>query len=405
MKYLFDHIKQPETIGFGFLRFKNIKLPLGKDKGNLFPHEIKQIDFLKKNGSQLDEDTVLVDIVNTKTGQTLFQFYTYQYDDGAMFHGETSELAAYTRNGFFDLVNQPKTTAEMIECYKINHDIFFANIEACPSMNLITAADHEQYLDELLTEKEIDLTQSKVFKDYIKEYNKTDFRYKDQDGSTTVNISKKKLSKIPDTVFQQNDIEKLLFYNNELEELPVDIGKMANLKTLNLSSNNLKTLPKEIGKLENLETLLLLFNPIESFPPEIGNLKKLKELTISCARLKELPVEIGEMTNIKVLGLHQNELKTLPKEIGKLQNLETLYISSNPIESLPPEIGNLKKLNHLVISTSKLKEIPKEVAHLENLESIECDEPIQDHLFPKLKQIPNLKSVFVGGSSKTQLRK
>jgi len=41
-------------------------------------------------------------------------------------------------------------------------------------------------------------------------------------------------------------------YNNQLQEIPKEIGSLINLKELSLSHNHLKELSKEIGSLINL---------------------------------------------------------------------------------------------------------------------------------------------------------
>ena len=52
--------------------------------------------------------------------------------------------------------------------------------------------------------------------------------------------------------------------NNELKELPKEIGKLSNLYALYLENNKLIKVPKEIAKLSNLRELRLRNNELSS---------------------------------------------------------------------------------------------------------------------------------------------
>jgi Leucine-rich repeat (LRR) protein len=92
-----------------------------------------------------------------------------------------------------------------------------------------------------------------------------------------------------------------------------------------LGNNQLKEIPPEIGELINLRTLQLRDNHLKKVPPEIGRMTNLQELNLSGNQLNEIPPEIGQLTNMKILHLNYNELKDIP-EIGGLINLRKLYL-------------------------------------------------------------------------------
>ena len=91
---------------------------------------------------------------------------------------------------------------------------------------------------------------------------------------------------------------KDLLYLNKTLKLNRMVTDLINLKELDLCDNQLEEIPKEIGSLINLQKLNLYNN-----------------------QLKEIPKEIGSLINLQILNLNHNQLKEIPKEIESLINL------------------------------------------------------------------------------------
>ncbi len=125
--------------------------------------------------------------------------------------------------------------------------------------------------------------------------------------------------------------------NQQLTELPKEIGQLTELTYLSLENNQLTELPKEIGQLTKLNILLLLENKIHSLPKEIGQLSALGILDLDSNRLTELPKEIGQLTRLRQLWLSDNQLTILTEEIGRLTQLNTLVLTGNPNLISPPQ--------------------------------------------------------------------
>jgi Leucine-rich repeat (LRR) protein len=99
--------------------------------------------------------------------------------------------------------------------------------------------------------------------------------------SKTLNLSGKNLTKAPDYIFDQRDLEELNLSNNSIGgALQSQINNLQNLKVLNLSNNKFTGVPAEIGQLKNLEVLDLSNNQITGLPSELGNLSNLKTLNL-----------------------------------------------------------------------------------------------------------------------------
>ena len=111
--------------------------------------------------------------------------------------------------------------------------------------------------------------------------------------------------------------------------LPYSREKLLILTELWLHENNLTELPKEIGNLTNLTKIWLHENNLTELPKEIGNLTNLTELWLHKNNLTELPKEICNLTNLTELSLYNNNLTELPNEIGQLTNLTGLTLFGN----------------------------------------------------------------------------
>ena len=129
--------------------------------------------------------------------------------------------------------------------------------------------------------------------------------------------------------------------NNQIKEVPKEIGRLINLQSLNLYNNQIKKVPKEIGQLINLQSLCLDNNQIKQVPKELGVLIHLQRLYLYNNQIKKLPKEIGQLINLHTLFLFNNQIKKLPKELGQLINLQELNLSGNQIKKVSKEIQQL----------------------------------------------------------------
>ncbi len=101
-------------------------------------------------------------------------------------------------------------------------------------------------------------------------------------ASKTLNLSGQQLTKVPDSVFKQTNLEELNLSNNRLTgALQAEVRNLSNLKVLNLSNNLMTGVPAEIGQLQNLQILDLSNNQLTGLPYELGNLQNLKTLNLS----------------------------------------------------------------------------------------------------------------------------
>ena len=84
------------------------------------------------------------------------------------------------------------------------------------------------------------------------------------------------------------------------------------LNLLNISDTTLKIVPSLISNLANLQTILFYGNEITELPSSIGQLDKLKVLDVSRNKLTKIPSEIANLPNLTTINLSNNNLTEFP---------------------------------------------------------------------------------------------
>lgn len=195
------------------------------------------------------------------------------------------------------------------------------------------------------------------------------------DGNTVKNLihleyARESKTFVKPIICRLTTAQSLKLNNNELIEVPDEIGNLTNLYILNLSDNKLENLPSSIANLKKLFALDLGKNKIK-LPEEFSQLSNLKILDLTHNEMDQLPENFYHLQKLKKLNLSINKFKEVPECVTKLPNLEALNLSENEIEQLPKELINLKKIKELKLSGNKLTELPEWISELTNLEKLD----------------------------------
>ena len=157
--------------------------------------------------------------------------------------------------------------------------------------------------------------------------------------------------------FYDNDMAVLndLIAINELSYLSVfdvgvqtwDSGRLYRLigtynpNSVNGINQELTELPANIGNLEELAVLSLEWHNLTTLPDSFTQLTKLINLAISNNSLVALPEDFGNLINLSFLDLGYNEIAYIPSSIGNLQSLLYLWLFNNQLTSLPDSICDI----------------------------------------------------------------
>ncbi|TAD96837.1 MAG: hypothetical protein EAZ97_13360 [Bacteroidetes bacterium] len=142
-------------------------------------------------------------------------------------------------------------------------------------------------------------------------------------------LLKNNLEKIPEGLSDLSKLQVLDVSENSLEKLPDSLIKLKKLRILAAENNQLSTFPT-LDSL-SIEEIRLSNNQLTNIPAEIGFYKNLKTLHLSGNQLTSLPKEIGLLVNLENLSIAENQIVSLPEEIKNLKKLTYIYLRSNKL--------------------------------------------------------------------------
>ncbi|KAL2322910.1 hypothetical protein Fmac_027289 [Flemingia macrophylla] len=195
---------------------------------------------------------------------------------------------------------------------------------------------------------------------------------------TEVDLSENRLMALPTTIGGLKALTKLDLHSNQLINLPNSFGELINLVYLDLHANRLRSLPTIFGNLTSLIDLDLSSNSFTDLPETIGNLSSLKTLNVETNELEELPHTIGNCSSLSVLKLDFNQLKALPEAIGKLELLEILTLHYNRVKRLPTTMDSLCNLKELDVSFNELEYVPESLCLATSLKKLNLGKNFAD---------------------------
>ncbi|KAK4470389.1 hypothetical protein MN116_005949 [Schistosoma mekongi] len=158
-----------------------------------------------------------------------------------------------------------------------------------------------------------------------------------------------KLVLLPDNFgenFQMLKILKLSSMNLTSLQNGVLCG-MNQLKLLDMSKNKISQLPDDINSLNSLEELFLSENMLTSLPNTICQLKELKTLDLSYNQLLDLPGNLYLLRNLQLSHLYKG------------LNRAGLWLQGNPLTSIPQSVWKTTDTKRIwkYLEDQKLKEL------------------------------------------------
>ncbi|XP_058104239.1 plant intracellular Ras-group-related LRR protein 5-like [Magnolia sinica] len=222
-------------------------------------------------------------------------------------------------------------------------------------------------------------------------------------GVTDLNLSENRIMALPSTISSLRCLIKLDIHSNQLINLPDSFGELSNLIDLDLHANQLRSLPASFGNLTNLANLNLSSNQLSVLPDSFGNLTSLRRLNVDTNELEELPYTIGFCISLVELRLDFNRLRALPEAIGKLVCLEIVTLHYNRIKGLPTTMGSLAQLKELDVSFNELESVPENLCFATNLTKLNVGRNFAD-LRSLPRSIGNLEMLEELDISNNQIR-
>lgn len=182
------------------------------------------------------------------------------------------------------------------------------------------------------------------------------------------------------------------------EKLPEAVWELEELKIIDLYNNKLSELPERLTQFRSLEKLFASKNPITSLPLFLSDLPNLRVLKIDDAQITEFPNWLCKHPALEDISLENNQIEIIPSALKELPKLRLFDFKGNPVINLSGAVLKATKNRLTSYIQSSFEASFKETLYMTDsavlfLEDGQSDEMyIIDRLFADSKAIDILNT-------------
>ena len=151
------------------------------------------------------------------------------------------------------------------------------------------------------------------------------------DSLEILNLSANALSSLPDDLHRLPHLRVLFCSDNLFTELPECLGQCDKLSMIGFKANQISHVPAAALP-PLLRWLILTDNQISQLPDELGQRPLLQKLMLAGNQLSQLPHSLANCHNLELLRIASNRFTHLPQWLLALPNLTWLAYAGNPVE-------------------------------------------------------------------------
>lgn len=167
------------------------------------------------------------------------------------------------------------------------------------------------------------------------------------DTLEVLDLSGNALSSLPDELAQFQRLRIIFCSDNQFTELPEVLGRCPALTMVGFKANRIRTVSAQ-SLPANLRWLILTDNEIEELPTEMGNRPDLQKVMLAGNRLKALPESMAQCQRMELLRIAANQLTELPAWLLSLPRLSWLAYSGNPfVASLEARLQSADEIDEI----------------------------------------------------------
>ncbi|MDF7812072.1 leucine-rich repeat-containing protein kinase family protein [Hymenobacter sp. YC55] len=173
------------------------------------------------------------------------------------------------------------------------------------------------------------------------------------DSLEILNLSGNALSELPADLPRLHKLRVLFCSDNQFTTVPEVLGQCPQLSMVGFKANQIHTLPAA-ALTPALRWLILTDNQLRELPAEIGACTAMQKLMLAGNQLRHLPETMQACTNLELLRIADNQFTALPAWLLALPRLSWLAYAGNPF-SAPAEASAVASAAARTIEWSSLE--------------------------------------------------
>lgn len=144
-----------------------------------------------------------------------------------------------------------------------------------------------------------------------------------------LDLSGNALSELPAELTQLGKLRVIFCSDNQFTTLPEVLGRCPELSMVGFKANRIRRVSAE-SLPAKLRWLILTDNEIEELPAELGQRTQLQKLMLAGNRLQTLPASLANCQRLELIRIAANQLQELPAWLLDLPRLSWLAYAGNP---------------------------------------------------------------------------
>lgn len=144
-----------------------------------------------------------------------------------------------------------------------------------------------------------------------------------------LDLSGNALSELPAELTQLGKLRVIFCSDNQFTALPDVLGRCPELSMVGFKANRIRSVSAE-SLPPKLRWLILTDNEIEELPAELGKRPHLQKLMLAGNRLQTLPASLANCQQLELIRIAANQLHELPAWLLTLPRLSWLAYAGNP---------------------------------------------------------------------------
>ena len=149
------------------------------------------------------------------------------------------------------------------------------------------------------------------------------------DSLEILNLSGNLLTSLPDDLPKLHKLRVIFCSDNQFTDVPEVLGLCPQLEMVGFKANQIQNLPA-IALPDKLRWLILTDNQLRELPAQIGRCQRLQKLMLSGNQLSHLPDEMAACAELELLRIAANRFTQLPGWLLHLPRLAWLAYAGNP---------------------------------------------------------------------------